>query len=194
MEPKADLSKSRVRMTWRRQLQSMGHPVIFLRHSWALAPDGSNFEQVDKGGPPLGIFPASQYFSGEASLQEGDVLVLYTDGISEASNEKEEEFGEERLRDVVRTSLSLSAMEICQRIVSRVNTFTAGCPQADDITLAVIKVNSQSADETTKNPELHFRQCEFMEMRKSLKIVRLISRNGLELGPSWHSACCWFPY
>jgi serine phosphatase RsbU (regulator of sigma subunit) len=69
---------------------------------------------------------------------------------------KEEEFGEERLRDVVRTSVSLSAMEICQRIVPRVHTFSAGCPQGDDITLAVNKVNSQSADEATKNPELAF--------------------------------------
>ncbi|MGP8243424.1 MAG: SpoIIE family protein phosphatase [Bryobacteraceae bacterium] len=54
-----------------------------------------------------------------AGLYDGDVLVAYTDGVVEALNPQREEFGEERLRDIVRSSLSLGAAEICRRIAER---------------------------------------------------------------------------
>jgi phosphoserine phosphatase RsbU/P len=112
----------------------------------------SSAEILDKGGPPLGMFPVTDYVSGRTLLQEGDVLVLYTDGILDALNTNQEEFGEERLRDIVRSSQFLSAAEIRQRVVSRVDAFTAGCPQWDDITLLVVKVKADSAASPTKAP------------------------------------------
>src|ERR1700740_2545112 len=72
-----------------------------------------------KGGPPLGMFHRSQYQCGQILLQEGDVLVIYTDGITDAVNRELAQFGEERLRESVGESLSLSAAEICQRIRER---------------------------------------------------------------------------
>lgn len=129
-----------------------GHnPPVFFR-KWTLSANGSTAEILDRGGPPLGMFAASQYTSGRTLLQEGDVLVLYTDGVSDAVNAEQEEFGEERLRDVVRTSLSLSATDICRNIVDRLDGFTAGSPQWDDITLAVVKVKPESPDAVKKGP------------------------------------------
>ena len=109
---------------------------------------------LDKGGPPLGLFPESEYLSGRVSLQEGDVLVVYTDGVLDAVNTEQEQFGEERLRETVRTSLSLSASEICRRIALRMDAFSAGSPQWDDVTLVVVKVKSEVADLSTVGKEL----------------------------------------
>ena len=61
-------------------------------------------------------------------------------------NMEQEQFGEERLRDVIRSSQFLTATEICQSVVSRLDTFTAGSPQWDDITLVVVKVKADSTD------------------------------------------------
>jgi sigma-B regulation protein RsbU (phosphoserine phosphatase) len=104
---------------------------------------------LDNGGPPLGLFSDSQYRSGRVCLQEGDVLVLYTDGVLDAANTEHDQFGEERLRKTVRASLSLSASEICRRVVDQMDAFSAGSPQWDDVTLAVVKVKSEVADFST---------------------------------------------
>jgi serine phosphatase RsbU (regulator of sigma subunit) len=130
-----------------------GHnPPVFFR-KWSLSAHRSTAEMLDSGGPPLGIFAATQYTSGQMLLQEGDVLVLYTDGVSEAVNAGQEEFGEERLRDVVRASLSLSAAEICQNVLDRLDAFTSGSLQWDDITLVVVRVKSEFTDSLQKTPE-----------------------------------------
>jgi serine phosphatase RsbU (regulator of sigma subunit) len=134
------------------QYVNTGHnPPLFFR-KWTLLTRRSSAEVLDKGGPPLGMFPATEYVCGRTLLQEGDVLVLYTDGIVDALNTKQEQFGEERLRDVIRSSQFLSAAEICKRFVSRLDAFTAGNPQWDDITLVVVKVKADSADSPTKAP------------------------------------------
>jgi len=131
-----------------------GHnPPLFFR-KWTLSRRKSNAEMLDKGGPPLGLFPESEYLSGRVSLQEGDVLVVYTDGVLDAVNTEQEQFGEERLRETVRTSLSLSASEICHRIAERMDAFSAGSPQWDDVTLVVVKVKSEVADLSTVGKEL----------------------------------------
>jgi serine phosphatase RsbU (regulator of sigma subunit) len=123
-----------------------GHnPPLYFR-KWTLSRQSSRAEMLDKGGPPLGLFSDSRYLSGRACLQEGDVLVLYTDGILDAANTKQDQFGEERLRETVRASLSLSASEICQRVVDQMDAFSADSPQWDDVTLAVVKVKSEVAD------------------------------------------------
>ena len=111
-----------------------------------LSPQISSAENLDKGGPPLGLLPEAQYLSGRVSLQQGDVLVLYTDGLTDAINGREEQFGEERLREVVGCSLPLSASEICQQVVDQLDAFSAETPQWDDVTLAVLKVKSEIAD------------------------------------------------
>lgn len=128
------------------QYVNAGHnPPLFFR-KWTLSRQISSAENLDKGASPLGLLPQAQYLSGRVSLQEGDVLVLYTDGLTDAINGGAEQFGEDRLREVVGRSLSLSASEICQQVVDQLDAFSAETPQWDDVTLAVMKVKSEIAD------------------------------------------------
>ena len=100
-------------------------------------------ESLECGGPPVGLFARSQYRSERVLLHDGDVLVAYTDGVVEALNPQQEEFGEARLSDIVSSSLSLSAAEICKRIAERLQAFVAESPQWDDITLVVMKAKPE---------------------------------------------------
>jgi serine/threonine protein phosphatase PrpC len=97
-------------------------------------------ESMEGGGPPIGILARSQYRSEDVQLHNGEVLVAYTDGVVDALNPQQEESGEKRLNDIVRSSLSLSATQVCKRIAAWLQAFVAEGPQFDDITLVVMKV------------------------------------------------------
>jgi len=116
-------------------------PLLF-RNGTSPARGLGASESLERGGPPVGVSAKSQYRSEHVPLHEGDVLVAYTDGVVEALSSQEEEFGEGRLGDVVRASLSLSAAEICKRVVERLQTFVVESRPFDDITLVVMKVKS----------------------------------------------------
>ncbi len=106
---------------------------------YLLRADGS-VELLDKGGLILGIFKTgSPYEEGIVSLNKGDTLVLYTDGISEAMNAANEEFTEERLQSVLQKSVPKPAKDIIKDIQAAVEAHTQGTPQSDDITMVVIK-------------------------------------------------------
>ena len=96
-------------------------------------------ENLSAGGLPLGIKPDADYREGRASLQHSDVLVIYSDGVSEAQSPAGEEFGAERLYQVVANNLSASAAGIRDRIESALTKWAQGTPAADDITLVIVK-------------------------------------------------------
>jgi sigma-B regulation protein RsbU (phosphoserine phosphatase) len=73
----------------------------------------------------------------------GAALVSQTDGVVEALNSQQEEFGEERLWEIVRSSLALSAAGICKQIQERLQAFVPGSPQWDDIALVVLKLKPE---------------------------------------------------
>lgn len=98
-------------------------------------------EQLASGGFPLGILPTAEYEIGETDLQPNDALVIYSDGVSEASNLKGEEFGMERLTSVIRENLKRSASGLRDKIESSLSTFTQSTPAGDDITLVIVKKN-----------------------------------------------------
>jgi serine phosphatase RsbU (regulator of sigma subunit) len=124
-----------------------GHnPPLFFRKG-TLSSQTSSTEMLDNGGPPLGLLSETHYVSGKAFLQQGDVLVMYTDGFLDALNSNEEQFGEERLREAVCSSLWMSATEICQNVVDQLDTFSGGNPQWDDMTVMVVKVKPEIADQ-----------------------------------------------
>jgi serine phosphatase RsbU (regulator of sigma subunit)/CHASE2 domain-containing sensor protein len=97
----------------------------------------------DGGGFPLGMFPEASYDMGSAALAAGDVLCLYTDGITEAMDREETFFGAERLREVLLAHRAESAAEIGESILAAVQEHARGVPQADDITLVVVRVIDQ---------------------------------------------------
>ncbi|UCE18121.1 MAG: SpoIIE family protein phosphatase [Gemmatimonadota bacterium] len=98
------------------------------------------YSTLDVGGIVIGAVPQFPYEEGIIQLNPGHILVMYSDGITETENEKEEQFGEERLIRIIREHADLKATEISERIIDQVNSFSQESPQQDDMTLIVMKV------------------------------------------------------
>lgn len=104
-----------------------------------LRAGSQNPDLLSEGGVLLGAMPTMlAYATGEVELQKGDVVVLYTDGVSEALNEVEEEYGEERLEACLVKNANLNAHGIMNAVLDDVKAFTAG-QYSDDITMVVLK-------------------------------------------------------
>ncbi len=101
---------------------------------------GQQILRLEEGGTVIGLFPDFPYREGRLQLQPGDTLVCFTDGISEAMNSAETEFDETRLIDAIRDCGSRTAAGMITYILERVDRFTAGAPQHDDMTLVVMRV------------------------------------------------------
>ena len=110
-----------------------GHNPPMLQHR-----DGA-LENLREGGPVLGVFAGAAYAGGTLALRPGDCLVVFTDGITEAMNSEQEEFGEERLAALSRQRFN-SADECHKRIMAAVARFSGGALQ-DDATVVVMTVN-----------------------------------------------------
>ena len=102
-------------------------------------------EQLGSGGFPLGIIPMAEYELGETYLKGDEALVIYSDGVSEAANLKGEEFGMERLTDVINKNLTRSASGIRDKIESSLSAFTQSAPAGDDITMVIVKRTREAA-------------------------------------------------
>ena len=87
---------------------------------------------------PIGLFPDAEFPQRECRLLPGDKLVIYSDGVSEAENFSDEQFGEERLKAVVARNASETPRELLRTIQREINAFTAGATQRDDLTLLVL--------------------------------------------------------
>ena len=111
-----------------------GHspPMVFNSQS------GEVLQRLEYTGKPLGLFEDEVWEHGEIELSPGDVVVIYTDGVSEAQNEQGEFFDEAGLVASVNRHLGSPAVEISQGILSDVGEFIAGAPQVDDIGIAVL--------------------------------------------------------
>jgi|GEM_PF-1312589 len=99
-------------------------------------------EFLDGPGLALGMMARSTQSQVRVAISVGDILVIYTDGVSEAMNVRDEEFGVDRLRDVVRKLASQSAKTIVDGIFQAIEYHVGDAPQHDDITLMVIKRTS----------------------------------------------------
>jgi serine phosphatase RsbU (regulator of sigma subunit) len=110
-----------------------GHnPPVIVRANGAV-------EYLDGGGMVLGILAMASYSEYRARLEPGDVLAIYSDGVTEANNGKEEEYGDERFAAVLTANRSKSAPEIVAAVNRDLTEFAAGSPPADDITLIVAR-------------------------------------------------------
>jgi sigma-B regulation protein RsbU (phosphoserine phosphatase) len=120
-----------------------GHnpPVLFRRRA-----NGGRLERLSEGGMVVGIFEEVSYRQGCETLEEGSLLVAFTDGIIEAMNREGEEWGEERLIETIRAADGLPAGDTVRHILTAVDTFAAGAEQYDDMTLVVLRATgAQSA-------------------------------------------------
>lgn len=97
--------------------------------------------KLESGGPVLGLLPDVPFAVEEMALERGDVLCLYTDGVTEAYDSSDEEFGVERLVETVREARHSNARDIVAAIVARVRNFSTLEALPDDVTLVVVRVN-----------------------------------------------------
>ena len=114
-----------------------GHNPPILYRPWNGRPE---IIRLEEGGTVVGLFPEYSYSEARVQLQKDDVLVLFTDGISEAMNAKDEEWDDPRLIDCICQSVSRSAADIISHILNSVDAFTAGAEQHDDMTLVVVRI------------------------------------------------------
>lgn len=122
-----------------------GHvPPILIRAA------SGEYELLEEGGTVIGLFPAMEYRRGSCRLEPGDVLVCCTDGILEACDEHEEEFGKERLAGAVARNRMKNAQGIVDAVLVEVNEFSARGKYTDDKVLMITKVAEDSSVQTGK--------------------------------------------
>jgi sigma-B regulation protein RsbU (phosphoserine phosphatase) len=95
--------------------------------------------RLETGGPVIGLLDAAGFDEETVVLERGDLVVIFSDGVSEASNAEGEEFGDARILEVIEAGRHRSAAALVDDLVSAVRAFAAGAPQSDDITAMVVR-------------------------------------------------------
>jgi putative ABC transport system permease protein len=121
----------------KRQLRyvNAGHNPPFL-----LRRGATSIEELSVGGTIIGMFPIARYEEAAVDLNPGDVLMAFTDGVSEAHDPKEEEFGDDRLKDLLFRTAHLPVREMSSKILDELKIWMADAEQFDDLTFMVMKV------------------------------------------------------
>jgi len=113
-----------------------GHcPPLLARKTSA----GFELKQLDDGGTVIGLIAAARYRQASVSIAPGDLLIVYSDGIVESANPRDDEYGEGRLAEVVKENFTKSVDEIRAGVLRSVEQFAAGVPPADDLTFLVVR-------------------------------------------------------
>jgi len=120
---------------------SAGHPPAFLLRA------NGELQLLSEGGLLLGVLPAAAYACGSFELGAGDVLLIYSDGITESLNCAGEEFGYGNLEDQLRRAQSGTADAVLFSVLGAVQDFAAAGPLVDDMSLAIIRRDGQGCGE-----------------------------------------------
>lgn len=118
--------------TRRLSLVNAGHPAVLVAH-------GSSLARLDPSGPALGLVQAGRFAAHDLALEPGALLVAYTDGVSEARDAADEEFGEARLAALLAGRGHLPAAELCSGILDAVRQFRGSRQDQDDVTALVVR-------------------------------------------------------
>jgi serine phosphatase RsbU (regulator of sigma subunit) len=110
-----------------------GHNNPILRRA------NGSIERLDVGGLPLGILPDAKYESASATLAPGDWLIIFTDGLVEAENARQEEYGEARFLSAINSAAATTPAEMLNRLMAEVDLFVGQTPQHDDVTCLLVK-------------------------------------------------------
>jgi len=110
-----------------------GHNNPILRRA------SGQIERLDVGGLPFGILPEAQYQSATVTLAAGDWLIIFTDGLVEAENSLQQDYGESRLLVALDAGKSLEPSEMLKRLMAEVDLFVGNTPQHDDVTCMLLK-------------------------------------------------------
>jgi len=104
-----------------------------------VASRAGRIRRLETGGPIVGLFEFATYDEETVTLEPGDCVITFTDGVSEALNAEEEEFGDARILECLRGHADCTPHDLLQRLFGRVREFTAGAPQSDDVTALVVQ-------------------------------------------------------
>lgn len=115
------------------QYCSAGHPPALLLRA------NGELEMLSEGGLLLGVLPAAPYVGGSFELGAGDVLMIYSDGITESLNCAAEEFGQTRLEAHLRRAQTGPADAVLFSVLGSVQDFAAACPLVDDMSLVIVR-------------------------------------------------------
>jgi phosphoserine phosphatase RsbU/P len=122
-----------------------GHNPPFLLRPAAAASGEPNaapeIRQLSVGGMVLGLFPEIEFDQASVELASGDVLLIYTDGVTEALNASGDEFGEDRLRDFLIAHHHLDAQALAEHLAQTLRAWSAGVPLHDDMTFVIMRVS-----------------------------------------------------
>ena len=113
-----------------------GHNNPILRRA------NGQIERLDVGGLPFGILPEAKYDSATVTLAPGDWLLIFTDGLVEAENARQDEYGEARVLVELEAGRSFSPAESLKRLMSSLDRFVGNTPQHDDVTCMLLKAES----------------------------------------------------
>jgi len=113
-----------------------GHNNPILRRA------SGQIERLDVGGLPFGILPEVKYESATVALAPGDWLVIFTDGVVEAENARQEEFGESRLLSTIEAGKSDTPAALLKRLMAELDLFVGSTPQHDDVTCLLLKAEN----------------------------------------------------
>lgn len=139
VEPLSTLFVARLNsLSGRLDYCSAGHPAALLLRA------GGQLELLSDGGPVLGVVPEFAFERGSVKLDAGDLLLACSDGILESFNEEDQEFGSKRLEAEFRRAQGGSAESVLFSVLGAVQDFAAPRPLTDDMTLVVVKNNSDS--------------------------------------------------
>jgi len=123
------------------EAQSSSHEIRFINagHLPPAVMGKTGFKETSKGGLALGLLPDARYLQQTASLQKGESILIYSDGLTEAVNERGEFYGEERLFALLQKLSDLSAQEMGEKLLGDVREFVSHSRFGDDLSLVVLK-------------------------------------------------------
>ncbi len=119
-----------------------GHcPPLLVRKT----PSGFELKQLEEGGTVIGLIAGAHYRQASVSIATGDLLIVFSDGIVESANPRNDEYGEERLAEVIKANFTKGVEEIRASVLKSVEEFAAGVPPGDDLTFLVVRFEAAPA-------------------------------------------------
>jgi sigma-B regulation protein RsbU (phosphoserine phosphatase) len=99
----------------------------------------TEIHELSRGGLILGPYPKAKYERGFVYFETGNILIMYSDGVTEATNTVGEEFGTDRVIEIVQANRKASSKQLCDMIFQAIDEFTNFFPPKDDRTLFIVK-------------------------------------------------------
>lgn len=126
------------------ELDSINHTITYCNagHDAPISILHDKILRLPEGGLLMGCFDFAEYEQITRQIEPGECILIYSDGVTEAMNEKNEEFGEEHLITILKSNINLTAKELIDKIIAEVKAHSSKVEQSDDITLMVLKRNN----------------------------------------------------